>query len=128
MLTFPKGLYGFEEATKFLFVPTPEASLPFFYLVCLDVEDLQFVVTNPFYFIENYDFELADTTAEALDIKGLEDVSIYNLVVILDDVNNTTINLKAPLVINHREMKGAQLILKEDYAYKHLLFTKEGDV
>ncbi|MCK8059836.1 MULTISPECIES: flagellar assembly protein FliW [unclassified Fusibacter] len=127
ILHFTNGMYGFENLTRYIFVAAAEPEFPFFYLKSLERDDLQFIVTNPFLFVDKYDFELADAVVEALKIKEVSDVSVYNLVVLLDDVAKTTINLKAPIIVNHKSMLASQVILKEEYAFKHQLFVNQGD-
>ena len=122
---FESGLYGFEECTKFLIVQNPHMEIPFYYLVSLDKSDLMFVMTNPFLFVEDYDFEVPDKMVSELEINTVEDITIYSMVVIPDDPKATTTNLKAPLVVNHQLKRGAQCILTEEYPSKHEIFGKE---
>lgn len=122
LIRFEEGLYGFDVMRNFILIPNPEEELPFFYLQSIEDENLLFVITDPFLFIDTYDFELSDKITEDLDIVSIEDVSIVNLVVIHEKVEETTINLKSPLIINRSTRKAKQVILNEDYNYRHILF------
>lgn len=124
--TFEEGLYGFPESKRFAFVGTMTPEFPFVWLQSLD-DDAVFIVTDPFLFKEEYDFAINETTVSALDLKGVDEASVYTLVVIPEDILGITANLKSPILINARTQKGKQIILNEDYPYKFKLFTREGE-
>lgn len=122
ILTFPEGLYGFEHAKQFVLITSPDENFPFYWLQSIQDEELYFVVTSPFIFVEDYDIEIEDTIIEGLGIEKHEDVMVFSLAVIPKNAADTTINLKAPLIINYDKKMGKQTILNDDYAYKHKLF------
>lgn len=121
---FEEGLYGFSEMKKFLIVANPEEGLPFHWLQSVDDERLVFIITTPFIFVDQYEFDLSDAVIAQLDIQSPEGMDIYAITVIPDELKNTTINLKAPIVINRENRKGKQIILNEEYPYKYKIFAK----
>lgn len=122
------GMYGFDGKSKFLLIANVEKDLPFHWLQSIEDQDLVFVIVDPFLFVENYDFKLDDWTVEQLEINAVEDLVIYNTVVIPEETSEITVNLKAPLVINIKNHKAKQVILDEDYPYKYKIFEeKEGE-
>jgi flagellar assembly factor FliW len=127
IIKFPKGIPGFEEEKAFVLIPTDDIEFPFNYLQSVNSNDLAFIVTDPFLFVENYDFDLSDTDAEFLEIKDeadLANISFLTIVTIPDEVENTTINIMAPIVINHVSKVGRQVLLNEFSDTKYPLFTK----
>ena len=127
IIMFPKGIPGFEEEKEFILVPTTEIEFPFNYLQSVKSDDLAFIVTDPFLFVENYVFDLSDTDANYLSIENEEDlasISFLTIVTIPDNVENTTINIMAPIVINHETKVGKQILLTEYTDTKYPLFTK----
>lgn len=124
--TFEEGLYGFPDSKRFVFVGALTAEFPFIWMQSIDDQTV-FVVTDPFLFKENYDFAINGATVDALELKGVEEASVYATVVIPEDILDITANLKSPILINARTKKGKQLILNEDYPYKFKLFSKEGE-
>jgi flagellar assembly factor FliW len=124
IIRFEEGLYGFENMKNFIVVTSPEPGLPFFFFQSIDDGDLMFIITDPFLFVENYDFVLSQTVIDQLKIESIEDIKVYNLVVVHDNVEDTTINLKSPLIINLKNQTGRQSILNEDYEYRRKLFVK----
>lgn len=122
---FTDGLYGFKNRTRFIIIDINEPELPFQWLQSLDDGNLSFVLTNPFLFHEDYDFVLPETVSESLRIESLDQLMICSLVVVQDELSMSTINLKAPLIINKSNHWGRQVILNEDYPYKYFIFNKQ---
>lgn len=127
IIKFVDPIYGFEEETDFLLIANIEPELPFHWLQSIGDETLSFVITDPFLFVEKYDFDLDDFTVEQLEINAVEDIIVYTTVIIPEEIEDITVNLKSPIIINAKSRKAKQVILKEDYAYKHLIFTKGED-
>lgn len=128
IIKFPKGIPGFESEKEFILVPSDDIDFPFNYLQSVKSNDLAFIVTDPFLFVEEYDFELSDNDAEFLDIKDESDlasISFLSIVTIPDEVEKTTINIMAPIVINHASKVGRQILLDEFSDTKYSLFTKK---
>ncbi len=126
IITFKEGLPGFEEEKEFVLIFSNDEMLPFHQLQSVKTEDLSFVITDPFIFYKDYDFDLNDEIVEKMKIESLEDVSIYSMMIIPENVKLTSINLSAPLVINKRLKKGRQVILSDDrYQEKFYIFSDE---
>lgn len=127
ILTFAHGIPGYEEEKSFILIPADDIEFPFSYLQSICSSDLAFIITDPFLFVENYDFELSKVDSEALEVKSEEDlanISVFAIVTIPDNVDKTTINIMAPIVINHEARKGRQILLNEFSDVKYPLFTK----
>lgn len=125
ILTFEEGLYGFEDSKKFLLIANVEKELPFHWLQSLDDEGVVFVITDPFLFVEKYDFKLDDLTIQQLHVDSIEDIQVYSLVIVPKEVKDITVNLKSPLIININDRKAKQVILDGDYPLKYQLFNEE---
>lgn len=125
VLSFEEGLYGFTEAKQFIIIGESTPEFPFQWLQSLESSELSFVITSPFLFVDQYDFEIPEAITEKMCIKSIEDVAIYSLVVIPEVIEQTTLNLKAPLLINKSNRQGKQLILNEDYPYKYKIFGEK---
>lgn len=127
ILTFTHGIPGFDEEKQFILIPAEDIEFPFSYLQSVQSADLAFIVTDPFLFVENYDFELSSSDATALNVRNdedLADISVLSIVTIPNDVDQTTINIMAPIVINHAEKVGRQVLLSEYSDTKFPLFRK----
>lgn len=130
IITFPQGIPGFEEQRTFIIIPSGDVEFPFNTLHSTENESLAFIVTDPFLFVENYDFELSKGDADLLKISGeddLEDVLALSIVTIPENVENTTINIMAPLMINNKEKIGKQILLNEYDEVKYAIFKKTSE-
>ncbi|MCH4199092.1 MAG: flagellar assembly protein FliW [Clostridium tyrobutyricum] len=125
VITFKKGIPGFENLKKFILVPAEENSL-FGILQSTEDTDIGIVVASPFNVCENYEFDIDDDKISELNIKDNKDILIVNTVTLNSNIENITINLKAPIVINTKYNIGEQLILDNaDYPIKYPLFKGE---
>ncbi|MCC5910842.1 MAG: flagellar assembly protein FliW [Clostridiaceae bacterium] len=125
ILYFQDGLPGFQDLTKFIVIQNPEEGHPFHWLQSVEDENLAFVIINPFAFKSDYDFNLSNNTIEKLEIKAPEDVTVYNIVVIPEDINKMTANLRAPIIINTKNNKAKQIVLDdENYHTKHYIMEE----
>lgn len=109
-IVFEQGLPGFEQLRDFL-ISKPFEELPFYYLHSLDAKEVSFLTVNPFELIELYEFELPLKIQQSLEIFDLSDVAVLNIVNLNNGFNDATVNLQAPVVINVKKNKGAQVVL-----------------
>lgn len=124
IIKFVDPMYGFDEHLEYLLLGNVEPDLPFHWLQAIDGESVTFVIVDPFLFVENYDFELDDLTVEQLSIESIEDIMVYTTVVIPENIEEITVNLKSPVIINIKNKKAKQVILDGEFPYKHMIFKK----
>jgi flagellar assembly factor FliW len=79
------------------------------------VEDpsLVFPVLDPHQIFASYFCETNVEDLAGIDVEDPSDVLTLVVAIIGDDPLDSTVNLKAPLLINHRKMLGRQVILNE---------------
>ncbi len=123
---FEMGIPAFEDEHEFLIIPYDEES-PYVFLQSLTTPDLAFIMTIPFSFFPDYEFEIDDETLKRLGIKSQEELLIYTLITIPGGkVEDMTANLMAPVVINTTNMQARQVVLDSGrYVTKHRLFPKQ---
>lgn len=119
---FPKGIPGFEEYTQFAVIDLPDG--PFSYLQSLEESHVALLITDPFIFFPDYEFELSDHAIEELELGT--SLMIRCILTLNEDVSKSTINLLAPVVFNLENKKAKQVILHStEYRSRHLLWSKE---
>ncbi|TSI07327.1 flagellar assembly protein FliW [Lysinibacillus sp. BW-2-10] len=124
IITFEHGIPGFEEEKEFIILTIEEQSA-FQMLQSVQTKALAFVITDPGFIIENYIFDLDESTVHALEIKNEKEVSVYSIVSLKETIADSTINLKAPIVINTTNNKAKQVILdNEQYHIRHRIGTE----
>ena len=110
-IRFPMGLFGFESFKDYVLLDSERP--PFYWLQSVDVEQIAFVLINPFLF--RPDFEMNIDNEELLPI-GINDPAkalIFSIVTIPHDGTPLTANLQGPLVINKENKVGIQAVLTD---------------
>lgn len=127
IIQFEHGLPGFEEEKEFVQLPLSGESA-FQALQSVNTKDLAFIITTPYVIIPDYSFDLDESVIKALDIKSSEEVAVFVIVSLKDTLETSTVNLKAPIIVNMENKKAKQIILQEDYAIRQRLAVakKEG--
>lgn len=129
LIFFEDGLFGFEEYKKFLPLYVEENTDATLYLQSVEDSALSFIVMNPFMLSESYRPVLAKSDMDKLEGTE-EDLSYYVICVVKDSAEESSVNLKCPIVVNSVTRKARQVILEsQEYQFRHSLkeFVKEGD-
>ncbi len=124
IIFFGEGLYGLSELKNFLYIKSEDDDFPFDYLQSIENVDISFIITSPFLFLDDYDFELSESVVEKLEIKNIEDVVVLTITNVSEEVEQTTVNLQAPIIINKSARKAKQVILDESFNHKQYIFKK----
>lgn len=125
VITFNKGIPGLENLKKYIIFPAEENKL-FYVLQSIEDISIGLVLVSPFNIVKNYEFDLEEDIVSELGIESEKDVLVLNTVTLNSEIENITVNLKAPLVINIKRKVGKQIILdNSSYPIKYRLF-KEG--
>lgn len=120
-ILFEKGLPGFEDYKTFI-IGEVEGNSKLKLINSKDNEHIGFIAISPFDIKKDYEIKLDDETIKFLGIESPEDVMLLNIITLGKTLEKSTVNLKAPLVINIKNNKGKQLILQDDkYAIKEPL-------
>ena len=110
IITFPAGLLGFSEHTRFALLQPDEDGV-FFWLQSVDTPDLAFVITDPTLWEDNYEATIRHEQMQELNLENLEDTQVF---VIVNKYERTlTANLQGPLVVNLRNLNAMQLVLAD---------------
>jgi flagellar assembly factor FliW len=109
-ITFPNGLLGFPDHTRFALIQTGEENY-FFWLQSIDEPNLAFVVTDPTIFFKDYQVPVREETWQDLQLADETDVQCF---VICNKVGEwLTGNLLGPIVINSQNRVAQQIVLTE---------------
>lgn len=118
--TFPDGLVGFEQYTRFVIID-PEDNSTFKWLQSVDSPDIAFVVTAPALFWPDYRVAVHQ---EALQCIHMEQDTPNMIIVIVQtpdgSLEKMTANLVAPIIINVHNKHAKQVVLSDpQYTTKH---------
>ena len=125
---FTQGIPAFEDEHEFVIIPYDPSS-PYVFLQSVQTPELAFLMTMPFIFFPDYEFQIDDAVVKMLSIEDQQDLLIYTLLTIPEGkVADMTANLLAPVVINKNNMQARQVVLeKSHYKTKHRLFPPIAD-
>jgi flagellar assembly factor FliW len=120
IIVFPKGPLGFENYKSWVLVENGLLG----WLQSVEDEALAFVVGNPFEFYGDYQFDVTETEMKELGIKSKEEVNVLSIVSVPPKVEEMTINLLAPIVVNSKTKQAKQVILSNNfYTVRHFVYA-----
>src|SRR5215510_10344720 len=128
-VTFPDGLLGLPNCQHFSLAPYKPADgsvSPFFLLRCQDDASVSLPVLDPRLLLTDYRLPLAGDVLAYLDANTDEDLSILTIVTLRDQLEDITMNLQGPLVINLSSRLGLQLVI-EQFPVRYPLFALSDD-
>lgn len=126
IISFPEGLYAFEDEKEFVLLSHPEAAVPAHWLQSVKTSQLCFIVFEAQSVIPDYAPIYSDKELSAIDSSEKSPLEYYFISVIHDDFQKSTINVKSPVVYNRESNKAKQIIVdNNNYLIKHPLFAKE---
>ena len=108
---FPQGILGFESFKDYVLLDAERQ--PFYWLQSLDVENIAFVLINPFLFRPDYEMNIENEDLAPIGIIEPAKALIFSIVTILADGSPMTANLQGPLVINRDNRLGIQAVLTD---------------
>lgn len=118
-LTFEDGLVGCPDWKTFELEPDV-AGRAIHLLRCRDVEGVALYAADPFTIVPDYEFEIADPDAEALELSDPRDALVLVVLTIHEEPPQVTANLLGPLVVNVTTGRGRQLVLgASEYSVRH---------
>lgn len=134
LITFPEGIVGFPFLKQFALIHDAEnENAPIMWLQSMEEPTFAMPVIEPLLVVDDYNPTVNDEYLEP--VGELAEDQIYSLVTITvpPQIENMSVNLKAPIVINMANNKAVQIIVEDDYKVKHPIYEtlkkrREGNV
>ena len=120
------GLLGFPDALRFLLLENADVE-PLRWLVSLDRPELTLLVIDPRLLVADFQIRLGEEDCERLDLQEGDDSALLPLAitVLAERGESSTANLKAPVIVNTRRMRAAQIVLLDaPYSVQHPLLPR----
>jgi flagellar assembly factor FliW len=112
VLEMVQPMAGFPDQRRFALARLDEMGL-----VCdlhsLDDPGLRFVVVPPTTFFADYAPEIDDSVVSELGVESEDDVFALVVVTLGDRPEDATVNLMAPVLVNHRTRRAGQFLLDD---------------
>jgi flagellar assembly factor FliW len=120
IFTFSEGIPGFEKITQYCLLFN-ENEKPFAHLSALGGFNLEFIVVNPWLILPSYKPDVSDEEFKAIDSPQDKDLLVLAIVSLADNIAESTVNLSAPLIINTKNGKAKQVVIRnmDEYPCQH---------
>jgi flagellar assembly factor FliW len=126
-IRFPQGLFGFESFKDYVLLDAERQ--PFYWLQSLEVQELAFILVNPFLFRPDYEVNIGNEELTEIGITEPGKALIFSIVTIPPEGGAMTANLQGPLVINRDTRQGRQAVLADSrWKTKHNLMAELAEV
>ncbi|WP_456288592.1 flagellar assembly protein FliW [Paenibacillus sp. AK002] len=115
-ISFQGNILGFNHLNSFR-LESIEGT-PFAYLKSEEDEDISFLTVTPFQWYPNYSIQLNESMRSTLHLDQAEDALILCIVTMKGTLEESTLNLVAPLIVNVLNGKGTQYVVQENNGYR----------
>lgn len=125
VITMEKGMIGFPELRHFALIFDEEKKdkeFKIMWLQSLDDGTVAFPVTDPIYLIDDYRPSVNEEIVAPLGEMSEDNAYILVTVTVPKKVEDFSVNLKAPIIINLDTNRGAQVITEDDYPVKFKIY------
>lgn len=118
IINFSTGMYGFENYKSFVILKdNPEDDVMF--LQSLDNTDLSFVLIDPYSIFRTYEPDLNEEDFKELKTEHETELKYLVIAIIKENIKDSVVNLKSPIVINPVTRNAKQVILQNSYPLRY---------
>jgi len=125
IITMEKGMIGFPEYTHFALIFDEEKkdkAFKIMWLQSMEDGDVAFPVLDPMCVKEDYKPTVNEEIIAPLGTMNEDNTYILVTATVPKVIEEFSVNLKAPIVINTNSNKGAQIITEDDYPVKFKVY------
>lgn len=122
IVKFVQPIFGFEGYKNFVFLYQEDISKHFIWLQSTEDQDLCFILVDPGLITEQYQPQITPDIVKAL---GDDSYMCWLMTSIREPFEESTVNLRSPIIINPNQHTAIQIILDQDLPIRYPLFQKE---
>jgi flagellar assembly factor FliW len=115
ILTFPKGIPGFEKYTTYVIYHKEENDISAYWLESSESPEITFTLVDPGQYGLCYDLELTDEEKEILQAESSEELGVFMILSKKEQNENSdpalNANIAGPVIINPRTKTGLQKVI-----------------
>ena len=124
---FPEGVYGFETDRKFAVFSREIEGYSFLYLQSMDNIVPCFLVFEPWDMVSEYKPLMSKEDMDACEVDDIEELIFLVIATVPSHIEDLSINIKSPVVLNPKTRKAKQIILQNpDYNVRYHPFRQDG--
>ncbi len=116
VIIFKQPVFGFEDYTRYTMIFDEEIGEQIVWLQSLEEPDLCFLLFDASAFKEFYKPEISEENEKTL---GAGEYACWVVLSVKEDFNESTVNLKSPVILNTTSGLASQIILEQDYPVRH---------
>lgn len=116
VIIFKQPIFGFEDYTRFTMIFDEEIGEQIVWLQSLEEPGLCFLLFDASTFSSFYKPEISEENEKLL---GAGDYACWAVLSVKENFNESTVNLKSPIIMNGTTGIAAQVILEQDYSVRH---------
>jgi len=120
IVNFSQPLFGFENYKSFALISENNTEGYLIWLQSVEEAQLCFILLKPEAFKIDFEFELADEYLALLDDGEYE---VWLVAVIKDNFEESTVNLRSPIIINRNNHKAVQAMLDSSYPVRNPVYS-----
>ncbi len=125
LLDFQQPIYGFEHLSRYALLSDPEIGSGFGWLQSVQEPEICFIIVQLAAVFPSYQPIIPAGVRRQLGFQPQEEIPCWGIAVIPAEFQNSTVNLKSPVLINPRPRHAAQIILDEDYPIRAKLLAQD---
>ncbi len=127
IITFKQPIYGFEEYTQYVLVTDSNMGNGICWLQSIEQKSVCFILMNPLQVRKDYAPVVMQDILITLQAAPEDDLDCWVIAVIGETFRRSTVNLKSPIIINHKTNLAMQVILDQDYPIRMPIFGPESE-
>lgn len=127
VITFKQPIFGFEEYTQYVLVSDSNMGSGICWLQSIEEKDVCFILMNPLEVCKDYAPVVMQDVLFTLQAAPEDDLDCWVITVIGKTFQDSTVNLKSPIIINHKMNFAMQIILEQDYPIRKRIFDGESE-
>ena len=124
VIDFDTGIPAFPDQNQFVIVHDEDHDNSIFcWLQSVIDPELIFPIVDILSIMPQYSPVISEADLISIGEYEKSDFFVYNIANVPDNIEDITVNLKAPIIINAKEQKGMQCVAQnEDYQIRHKIF------
>ena len=125
IIVLESGMIGFPDMQNFTLIYDEEKGdkANIMWLQSMDDPQTAFPVINPMKIKEDYNPSVSEELLKPLGEMKPEDTFVLVTMRVPKDIEDMSINLKAPIIINTSNNKGAQIIVEDDLPVRFKIYS-----
>ncbi len=127
IITFKQPIFGFEDYTQFVLVSDSNMGNGICWLQSIEEKNICFIMMNPLEICSDYEPIVMQDVLFTLQAAPEDDLDCWVLTVIGERFQDSTVNLKSPILINHKTNYAIQVILEQDYPIRKAILEQESE-